>query len=62
MKFYNNPSRWFSPFREVQNVNYALDRLSHPDLRRMTMRELADLPLTPPPAVAETPLRKRAVN
>ncbi|WP_375174272.1 hypothetical protein [Pseudooceanicola sp.] len=44
------------------------DPFDHPDIARMSMRELADLPLTPPPTPAArnarrvaAPLTRRAV-
>lgn len=38
------------------------DPFAHPDIARMSARELADLPLTPPPTPASPRVRGRAAG
>lgn len=53
-------TNWFKTLFAPVQTPAPGDPFAHPDIARMTHKELADLPLTPPPAPAGS-TRPRAV-
>ncbi|WP_407494199.1 hypothetical protein [Pseudooceanicola sp. MF1-13] len=43
-------TNWFKTLFAPVQTPAPGDPMAHPDIQRMTMRDLADLPLVPPPA------------
>jgi len=43
-------TNWFKSLFAPVQTSAPGDPMAHPDIQRMSMRDLADLPLVPPPA------------
>lgn len=53
---------WFKAFFRAAPVATPGDPFAHPAIVAMSPRELADLPLTPPPAPSSAPRRARVAQ